>query len=67
MVTMKGKSPAGVLRELDIWRDDHGRIGLWIHSPDSRRNGWEIHIDEHALIRDWRRLGVSVENRVNLT
>jgi hypothetical protein len=55
-----GTSPNGADRQLDCWVDGEGRVALWVHSPDSDRNGWEIHVSATELAAVLARLGVPV-------
>ncbi len=53
-----GISPNGTVRQLDCWLDDEGRIALWLHSPESENNGWQIHVPAEDLSAALTRLGV---------
>lgn len=54
--TLAGISPNGTVRQLDLWIDNEGRLALWVHSPDSDRNGWEIHVSPTELVSALGRL-----------
>jgi len=51
MEIVAGTGSSGKPRQLDCHLTDAGRISLWIHSPDSSTNGWEIHVDPGDLFR----------------
>ena len=66
--TLVGTSPNGLTtRQLDCWIDGDGRLALWIHTPDSEINGWQIHVSANELAMALSRLGVRLPNGVPAT
>lgn len=60
MQTVMGSTPGGGNpRQLDCWLESDGQVGLWIHSPESDENGWEIHVAPHDLLSALEQLGIT--------
>ena len=55
---IEGTTQGGRRRLMDCSSEDGRRLHLWIHSPDSETNGWEIFIDPHELFASLDRLGI---------
>ncbi len=57
--TLTGTSPSGeTLRRLDARLYSNGQLALWIHSPGSETNGWEIQVSACELVQALSRLNV---------
>ncbi len=60
--TLMGTSPSGAApRQLDCWIDGEGQLALWIHTPDSDSNGWQIQVSAAELAAALARLGVQAQ------
>ena len=51
METITGTAPGGTSRAVDCWRLEDGRVAVWIHSPTSDNNGWQINVDSAELLQ----------------
>ena len=49
--TVNGTAPGGTPRRVDCWRLDDGRVAVWIHTPASDSNGWQINVDPADLLQ----------------
>ena len=54
-----GTAPGGTPRQLDCWRLDDGRVAVWIHTPTSETNGWQINVDPAELLQALVRVSLS--------
>lgn len=58
-LSIAGTSPNGrEPRVLETWRRDDGRIALWVHSPNSRENGWQIDVEPIELLQSLVRVAL---------
>mgnify|MGYP002780973345 CR=1 FL=1 len=51
VTSLGGTAPGGTPRRVDCWRLDDGRVAVWIHTPSSDSNGWQINVDPAELLQ----------------
>ena len=59
METLMGTAPGGTPRRVDCWQLDDGRVAVWIHTPSSDSNGWQINLDPAELLQALIRVSLS--------
>jgi hypothetical protein len=60
MVEVRGSSEKGNARILQLLKMPDGRLSVWIHSADSKKNGWEIYVQPDELIEKLKLAGVQI-------